>query len=183
MDSYDFGRYLGRPASPPLPDGYSGDYLPQMPAYRDTSPSGRSSGVPQPIDFGGSASGYRGASQSRHTSVPQFEYGSASQRTSSRGQRTSYTPAEKYAMVTNWRASGERQADYARRAGIPPSSFCVWIKEAGGSSQNLYAEKVAERQSKVVRDWRDSGETRTDYAKRKNIPITTFRKWIKKYEG
>ncbi|MEJ2445754.1 MAG: hypothetical protein P8Y42_20280 [Exilibacterium sp.] len=164
MDSYDFGRYMGRPTSPPLPDEHSGGYLPQMPAYSDTSSSGRSSGVPH---FGGSVTGYS----------------SASQPTLSRGPSTFHTPEEKSAMVAAWRASGETQAEFAKRAGIPPSSFCLWVKQAGGSSQSRYAEIAEERQAKVVRDWRASGETKSKYSRRTNIPRTTLNEWIKKYEN
>ncbi|MEJ2446162.1 MAG: hypothetical protein P8Y42_22380 [Exilibacterium sp.] len=193
MDSYDFGRYLGRPASPPLPDEHSGDYLPQMPAYSDTSPSGRSSGVPQPIDFGGSASGYSGASQSRHTSVPPIEYGSASQNGgatgSSASQRTSsrrgysYPDEEKSAMLTAWRDSEESQSAFCKRKGIPRTTFLGWIKEAGVSSKSRLAERVAERRSKTVSDWRDSGETQIEFSRRTGVPISTLQYWIKKYEG
>ncbi len=189
MDSYDFSRYLGRPASPPLPDGYSGGYLPQMPAYSDTSPSGHSSGVPQPIDFGGSVTGYSSdASQSRRTSVPPIEYGSASQSGgatgSSASQRTSsrrgytYPDEVKSAMLTAWRDSEESKSAFCKRKGIPRTTFLGWIKEAGVSSKSRLAERAAERRSKTVSDWKTSGETQIEFSRRTGVPISTLQYWI-----
>ncbi len=193
MDSYDFSRYLGRPASPPLPDGHSGDYLPQMPAYSDTSPSGCSSGVPQPIDFGGSVTGYCcDASQSQHSSVPQIEYGSApqsggatggsaSQRTSSR-RGYSYPNEEKSAMLTAWRDSEESQSAFCKRKGIPRTTFVGWVKEAeaGGSSQSHRPRRTytAEGRAAAVTNWWNSNEPQRVYAKSIGIPHATLRTWI-----
>ncbi len=248
MDSYDFSRYLGRPTSPPLPDEYSGGYLPQMPAYSDaspserssgvpqsidfggsvtgyssdasqsrhtsvppmpaysdTSPNGRSSGVPQPIDFGGSASGYSGASQSRRTRVPQIEYGSASQPTSSQGPRI-HPPEERAAAVARWRASGKTQKDFAESIAIPRTTFREWIMQAdyptrsntnyppeekSAALSQWHASKETKTQSvraiyadedrlKMLSAWRDSKLSQKDYASRIGVPLTTFNTWVMK---
>ncbi len=72
MDSYHFSRVTGRPASQPLPESHTGDHLPQMSTYSGSSQS-RNTSVPQPINYGGRASGYNGVSQSRRTNTPQIE--------------------------------------------------------------------------------------------------------------
>ncbi len=190
MDSYFFGWYLGRPASPPLPDGYTGDYLPQMPAYSDASQSGRSSGVPQPIDFGGSVTGYSSdTSQSRHSSVTPIEYDGASQQTSSQSHRPrrTYTAEDRAAVVANWRNSEEPQRVYARSIGIPNTTLRGWIEEAGSSaksrpstthSRNYY---TPEEKSATLSEWqaRRKTESLAAFSERTGIPRRTLQEWIK----
>ncbi len=196
MDSYFFGRYMGRPASPPLPDEYSGGYLPQMPAYSDTSPSGRSSGVAQPIDFGGSVSGYSGASQSRHTSVPPIEYGSASQSGgatgSSASQRTStrrgrYSDEEKSIALSDWQASKETETQeaFSKRTGIPIRTLRNWIWQAEVSVPSHHNSYTPEEKSIALSDWQASKETETQsaFSERTGIPIRTLQNWIRQAEG
>ncbi len=148
MDSYHLSSLTNRPASEPIPDlnlpSLPDLNLPLTPADSDTSPSGRSSGVPQPIDFGGS-----GASQSRRTSVPQIEYGnasqnggatgsSASQRTSSRSPRT-YTEEEKSRAISGLQQALENKSStrkYSKYIGIPRTTLRRWQLEVRGSLQS-----------------------------------------------
>ncbi len=164
MDSYDFSRYMGRPVSPPLPEDYSMGYLPQMPAYGDTSPSGRSSGVPQPIDFGGSSSGFSGASQ----------------RTSSQGPRI-HQPEERAAAVARWRASGKTQKDFAESIAIPRTTFRQWIIEADYPTRSNI-KYPPEEKSAALRQWHASKETETqsEFSRRIGVPLATLRNWIRK---
>ncbi len=192
MDSYDFSRRTGRPVSPPLPEDYSMDYLPQMATYSSSTQSQHTS-VSQPIDFDGSTSMYTGATQSRHTSAPQIEYGSASQGTSMQSHLTRgrHTPEYRSAMALSWRSSNESQAAFARRIGIPQTTLSDWIKEAGSSSQSRprampsRSHYTAEYKSAALSEWRARRETETyvDIATRMGIPAGTFHKWIVKSEG
>ncbi len=191
MDSYFFGWYLGRPASPPLPDEYSGGYLPQMPAYSDASPSGRSSGVPQPIDFGGSVTGYSSdASQSRHTSVPPIEYGgatgsSASQPTSSERRRP-FTDEEKSRMLSGLQQAldnGSTMRKYAAQIGISQGNLSNWRSEAQGSLKGNYRRFTDEEKSRAVREMLDRKCTPDEYSRETRIPISNLRRWIAQSES
>ncbi len=183
MDSYNFSRESGRPASPPLPEDYSMGYLPQMATYSGSTQS-RNTSVPQPIDFGGSASGYSSASQSRRTSVPPISYGSSS-------HGITYTPEYRSTVVTSWRSSNESQTVFARRIGIPQSTLSDWIQEAGSSSQSRpramhnRTHYTAEYKSAVLSAWRSrgEGETQADFSKRTGIPASTLQAWVNKSEG
>ncbi len=173
MDSYDFSRETGRPVSPPLPEDYSMDYLPQMSTYSGSTQS-RNTSVSQPIDYGGSTSRYTGATQSRGTSVP-----------------PTYTPEYRSTVVTGWRSSNESQKAYARRIGLPPSTLSDWVREESSSTQSRpYATQsrtqyTAEDRSAALSVWRSRGEGETygDVAPRVGIPVNTLYKWVQKSEG
>ncbi|MEJ2446103.1 MAG: hypothetical protein P8Y42_22075 [Exilibacterium sp.] len=163
-----------------------------MPAYSDTSPSGRSSGVPQPIDFGGSASAYSGASQSRHTSVSPIEYGSASQSGgatgSSASQRTStrrgrYSDEEKSKAISAWQVSKETQPAFSKRTGIPLRTLQKWIGQAKVSVPSQRNNYTPEEKSRALSDLQASKETQPAFSKRTGIPIRTLQNWIRQAEG
>ncbi len=208
MDSYDFSRRTGRPVSPPLPENYSMDYLPQMPTYSGSTQSrntsvpqpidfggstsrytgatqSRNTSVPQLIDFGGSTSRYTGATQSRHTSVPPIEYGSASQGTSTQSHRA-YPPEYRYAAVSSWQNSGgTSQRAYAEGIGVPRSTFRDWVEEAGGPTQRRPSQRrtpyTPEERSTLLSQWQARGEreTQSEFSSRTGVPVRTLQNWIR----
>ncbi len=200
MDSYDFSRRTGRPVSPPLPEDYSMDYLPQMSTYSGSTQSQNAS-VPQSIDFGGSTSRYTGATQSQNTSVPQIiDFGgstsrytgatqsrhtSVSQGTSTQSYRA-YPPEYRYAAVSSWRNSGgTSQRAYAEGIGVPRSTFRDWVEEAGGPTQRRPSHNrspyTPEERSTLLNQWHSRGEreTQSEFSSRTGVPVRTLQNWLR----
>ncbi len=190
MDSYFFGWYLGRPASPPLPDEHSGGYLPQMPPYSGASQSQNTS-VPQPIDFGGSASGYSSASQSRRTSVPPIEYGSSSRsgRTTGSGSRASQRTYRDYPDEVKSRALSEMQQEvasggtiksYASRSTIPYATLTSWYSKISGSRPGHHCasdEEKASRLRELEQELDNKTSTIAEFCRKTGIPRRTLTRW------
>ncbi len=208
MDSYDFSRETGRPVSPPLPEDYSMGYLPQMSTYSGASQS-RNTSVPQPIDFGGTASGYSGSSQSRSTSVPQIEYGGVSQsggtsrvsqsggtsrvsqsggtsrvslRPSRYGQNTEDVRSKILSELHEEMASGGSIKSYAKRTGYSYDTLKSWHKSTYGTMRdhNSYPD---EYKASILSELRQELENKTStiksYADKKGIAIRTLSRWRK----
>ncbi len=203
MDSYHFSSLTNRPASEPIPDlnlpSLPDLNLPLTPADSDASPSGRSSGVPQPIDFGGSVTGYSsGASQSRRTSVPPIEYGnasqnggatgrSASQRTSSRSQRT-YTDEEKSKAISGLhQVLKDRSSirNYSKKIGIPKATLYDWHLQGGGStrSQRRYTDEEKSRAISGLQQALENKSSIRIYSKEIGIPESTLQIWCSQDRG
>ncbi len=166
MDSYDFSRETGRPVSPPLPEDYSMGYLPQMSTYSGASQS-RTTSVPQPIDFGGTASGYSGASQSRNTSVPQIEYGgSASGYNGSSQSRRTSAPLIEYGSSSQ---SGRTTGSGSRASQQTNARY---------HSDEVKSKALSEMQQELAR-----GGTIRSYASRSTIPYATLTWWHGQLSG
>jgi hypothetical protein len=163
MNSYHYSR----PVSPPLPDKYSGGYLPKMPTYSGASQS-RDSSASQSRDSGASQSRDSGASQSRDSGASQSggaTGSSASQRTSSLSVPTRWYPEEeKYKMLSQWKASGLTRRAYSRSKGIPESTFGQWVREADDSY-----EAAEEKWSRLISEWQASGLSQRKFASKKGI--------------
>ncbi len=150
MNSYHYSR----PVSPPLPDKYSGGYLPKMPTYSGASQSRDSSASQSGGATGSSASQSGGATGS-----------SASQRTSSLSVPTRWYPEEeKYKMLSQWKASGLTRRAYSRSKGIPESTFGQWVREADDSY-----EAAEEKWSRLISEWQASGLSQRKFASKKGI--------------
>ncbi len=195
MDSYHFSPLTNRPASEPIPDLNFPPPLPLMPADSGASPSGRTS-VPQPIDFGGSASGYSGASQSRRTNVPQIEYGSSSRngRTTGSGSRASQRAYWDYPDEVKSRALSEMQQEvarggtiksYAGRSTIPYGTLYGWYRQFSGS-RPARQHATDEEKSRAISGLQQALENKSSirkYSKHIGIPSTTLRRWRLEVRG
>ncbi len=187
MDSYSYAQFMNIPTSPPLPDEHSGGYLPQMPPYSDDSQSQNTS-VPQPIDFGGSASGHAGPSQSRHTSVPPIEYGSSSRngRTTGSGSRASQRTIRRYpdevkskvlSEIQEETASGRTLKSYADRSTIPYETLKNWHRSITTRGHHTYSDEVKSKTRSEIQEEMARGGTLKSYAERSTIPYSTLRAW------
>ncbi len=197
MDSYFYSWFMNIPTSPPLPDEYSGGYLPQMPPYSDASQSQNTS-VPQPIDFGGSASGYNGASQSQHTSVPPIDYGSSSQSGGAIGDSASQsggaigssasqrTIRQQYPEEVKSKALSEMQQEvarggtlksYADRSPIPYDTLKNWHRSITTRGHQTYSDEVKSKVLSEIEEEMASGGSLKTYANRSTIPYSTLRAW------
>ncbi|MEJ2416330.1 MAG: transposase, partial [Exilibacterium sp.] len=184
MDSYDFSRETGRPVSPPLPEDYSMDYLPQMATYSGSTQS-RNTSVSQPIDFGGSTSRYTGTTQSRGTSVPQIEYGGNTSRyTGATQSRGTSVPQIEYGGSTS-RYTGATQS---RRTNVQQIGYGS-VSQSGGATGSSASQRTStrigvpiytdEEKSQAISGWRESGLSQKDYASSIGVPQSTFHVWTR----
>ncbi|MEJ2445547.1 MAG: hypothetical protein P8Y42_19210, partial [Exilibacterium sp.] len=89
----------------PLPESHTGEHLPQMSTYSGSSQS-RNTSVPQPINYGGRASGYNGVSQSRTTNVSQPISGGGTYSGTTQSRRTRVPQIESSSTLRNGRTTG-----------------------------------------------------------------------------
>lgn len=86
-------------------------------------------------------------------------------------------------QVDDWIKTDLPPKEYCKQNNINSATFYQWIRKfyPDMDLKKISEEKTKEKSLKILKDWVDSGLTKTDFCKQNNFNVGTFNYWINKY--